>query len=69
MNSLPAWRASVRGAIVKRLQGLGYSVTPMGNDVWTVRPADCDADMPMVRGVGALAAVLYAAEVLQKGQQ
>ena len=64
MMSLPQWRQDVRDAILARLKVLGYSVVPVGNDAWVVRPAGCDADMPMVRGAGALAAVLYAAEVL-----
>ena len=64
MTSLPQWRHDVRDAILARLVALGYSVVPVGNDAWIVRPAGCDADMPMVRGAGALAAVLYAAEVL-----
>lgn len=64
MMSLPQWRRDVRDAILARLKVLGYSVVPVSDDAWVVRPMGCDADMPMVRGAGALAAVLYAAEVL-----
>lgn len=56
MKSIPTWRREVRAAVKTYLESRGYGIIEQPNDMFVVRPKDCDADVIM-RGIGQLAAV------------